>query len=113
MKTKANLSLDSSTFLVGILAVTATILFVGLLVVGNSPAPAFASEVGSLGTDFSVTVGQVTRDTEVLYVVDNVTQRMMVYQIDRKNGTIIIQDKAELGSGTATPPARSNPRGRP
>ena len=88
--------MDSKTFAIGVLSITAVILLVGLVVVSALPQPAVASNVSSYGGDFTITVGRVTQDTELLYVVDNTTQRLLVYGIARKSGAVAILDKAEL-----------------
>lgn len=88
--------MDTKNFAIGVLAITATILLVGLVIVHTAPRPAFASEVSSYGGDFTITVGRVTRDSELLYVVDNTTERLVVYGIDRRTGIISIQDFAEI-----------------
>jgi hypothetical protein len=90
--------MDSRNFAIGVLVVTAVILLVGLVVVTTLPQRAVASNVSSYGGDFTVTVGKVTRDTELLYVLDNVTQRLLVYVIARKTGEIAITDMRELAA---------------
>ena len=88
--------MDSKNYAIGVLAITAVILLVGLIWVNTAPQPALASEVSSYGGDFTVTVGRITRDTELLYVVDNTTERLLVYGIDRRSGAISVLDGTEL-----------------
>ena len=88
--------MDSKNYAIGVLAITAVILLVGLIWVNTAPRPALASEVSSYGGDFTVTVGRVTRDTELLYVVDNTTERLLVYGIDRRSGALAVLDGTEL-----------------
>jgi hypothetical protein len=92
---------------IAVLSITAVILFVGLIIVNVAPQTAQASNVSSYGGDFTITVGRVTRDQEILYVLDNVTQRLLAYGINRRNGAVIILDKADLGAaagmGAGTP----------
>lgn len=94
--------MQSRNLAIGVLSITAVILFVGLIIVSVMPRTAVASDVSSYGGDFTITVGRVTRDTEVLYVLDNVTQRLLVYGISRKNGAVDILDGADLAG--LTPP---------
>jgi hypothetical protein len=87
--------MDSKNLTIGVLSLTAVALLVSLIAVHGVPRAAVASEVSAFGGDFTVTVGRVTRDTELLYVVDNTTERLLVYGVDRKTG-LMIHDKAEL-----------------
>jgi len=96
--------MESKNLAIGVLSVTAVILFVGLLIVNTRPQPAYASNVSASGGDYTLTVGRAAPDTELLYVIDNVTQRMVVYVINRATGGIEILDGMELG-GLGAPPA--------
>lgn len=89
--------MNSRNLAIGVLSITAVILLVGLIMVNVSPTPALASEASSLGGDFTITVGRVTNDTELVYVLDNVTQRLLAYSIARKTGAVAIVDKLDLG----------------
>lgn len=90
--------IDAKTFAIGVLSITAVILMVGLMLVGTAPRTATASEVSTIAGDFTLGVGQVTRDTELLYVIDNVTQRLLVYGFNRRTGESAIVDKTELSA---------------
>ena len=90
--------MDTKNLAIGVLAVTAAVLFVGLVLVTVSPQQALASEVSSVGGDFTVTVGNLTRDTELLYITDNRTERLLVYGIDRRTGAISVLDGTELAA---------------
>ena len=92
--------MESKNLAIGVLSITAVILLVGLIVVNVLPTPAHASEASAIGGDFTVTVGRVTQDTELLYVLDNVTQRLMVYGFNRKTGAVFIVDKQDLSQLT-------------
>ncbi len=89
--------MESKNLAIGVLSITAVILLVGLIVINVLPAPARAGEASAIGGDFTVTVGRVTQDTELLYVLDNVTQRLLVYGFGRKTGAVAITDKQDLG----------------
>ncbi|MCB9851061.1 MAG: hypothetical protein H6817_10210 [Phycisphaerales bacterium] len=94
--------MNSKNLAIGVLSITAVILFVGIILVNVQPNAAVASNVSSYGGDFTITVGRVTRDTEILYVLDNTTQRLLAYGIDRRSGAVNILDKADLS--TVVPP---------
>jgi len=93
---------NSQNLAIAVLSITAVILFVGLVVVNVQPAPVAASDISVSGGDFTVSVGRVSRDTDGLYVIDNVSQRLLVYGINRQSGAINVLDKAELAP--LTPP---------
>ena len=95
--------MDKKTFAIGILSITAVILFVALLLTHAWIPAAYAGEISAVSGDFTITVGRVTRDTELLYVVDNTTQRMCVYGLNRRSGKVALLQKmpiapAQLGS---------------
>jgi hypothetical protein len=82
---------------IGVLTITAVILLVGIILVGSTATkPAYAGNVSSYGGDFTVTIGRVTRDAELIYLVDNTTERLLVYGLNRKTGKSAILDKSEL-----------------
>jgi hypothetical protein len=87
---------DPKNLTIATLCITAVILMLGLVMITTRPAVVQAGEVSSYGGDFTVTVGGITRDTEMLYIIDNTTQRLLVYGINRANGKAVIADKAEL-----------------
>ena len=81
----------------GVLTITAVILLVGIILVGSTATnSAYAGNVSSYGGDFTVTIGRVTRDAELIYLVDNTTERLLVYGLNRKTGKSAILDKSEL-----------------
>jgi len=89
--------MDKKTFAIGILSITAVILFVALLLTQAWAPPAYAGEISTVAGDFTISVGKVTRDTELLYVVDNTTQRMCVYGLARRTGKVALLQKLPVG----------------
>ncbi len=91
------MSSNAKNMAIGVLSITAVILLVGIIIVSSPAAkPAYAGNVSSYGGDFTVTIGRVTRDAELLYLVDNTTERLLVYGLQRKTGKTAILDKSEL-----------------
>lgn len=76
-------ALDAKTFAIGILSVTACILFVGLLLVTLLPTPA-ARAIGQSdrGGDYIILTQQIANSYEGLIVIDAATKRMNVYGLD-------------------------------
>ncbi len=87
---------NAKNLTIGFLLLTAVILFVGIMLVSATPKPAQAGNVSSYGGAFTVTIGRVTRDAELIYLVDNTTQRLLVYGLQRRSGKVAILDKSEL-----------------
>lgn len=98
MNNQQSITLDSRTFAIGVLSITAVILMVGLVLVSTTPRTANASEVSTNAGDYTIGVGRVMRDAELLYVIDNIMQRMLVYGFNRRTGEGMIVDKAELSA---------------
>ena len=88
--------MDKKSFAIGILSVTAVILFVALLLTQAWTPTALAGEVSSASGDFTISVGRVTRDTELLYIVDNTTQRMCIYGLNRRTAKVALLQKMPI-----------------
>lgn len=82
--------MDKQTFAIGILSIIAVILFVAVILSNAGVPAAQAAELSIVSGDFTISVGQVTRDADLLYVVDNTTQRMCVYGANRKTGKVAL-----------------------
>ena len=92
--------MDSKTFAIGVLGVTAAVLLAALVIVNVLPQAAVAADVGTTSGDYTLTVGHYMADADLLYLIDNPTQRMVVYGIDRRSGRMIIAFTAELSQFT-------------
>ena len=95
--------MDNKTYAIGVLSITAVILLVAVLIISSSTPAARAGEISSVAGDFTISVGHATNDSELLYIVDNTTERMCVYGVNRKTGKVgLLQqlpvDPAQLGS---------------
>ncbi len=74
--------IDEKSLAIGVLAVTACVLFVGLLLVGSQPRAAMAIGQNDSSGDFKMLTQQVSNSTEVLVVIDAASQRMNLYRLD-------------------------------
>lgn len=89
--------MNSKDLAIGILATTAAILLVGLLIISTLPEPALASGMTATGADYVLTVGMsITADEELVYVVDTPTEKMVVYRFDGGRGRIEIAQGVDL-----------------
>jgi len=73
--------MDNRNFVIGILSVTAVVLFVGLMVIYTVPeARGFGQSTS--GGDYLVATGQIRDSTELIYVLDAATGRLLAYVLD-------------------------------
>lgn len=79
-------TLDGKTFAIGILSVTACILFVGLLLITLLPTPA-AHAIGQndRGGDYVMLTQQIANDREGVIIIDAATRRLNSYTLDSRN----------------------------
>jgi hypothetical protein len=83
MKTTSGSDFDNKTFAIGVLTVTATVLFVGFLLVSQRPAQAFAQL--DKGGDYKMLTQQVSRSEELVVVTDAAAQKTIFYRFDYGN----------------------------
>ena len=108
MDSENNGRLDAKTFAIGVLSITAAILLVGVIIIGSTPRNAVADGIGSEFNDFTIAVGKVGPDEGALYVIDNVSQQLLTYTVERKTGAVKLSDKYSLA---IQPPASGNQPG--
>ncbi|MBK9120196.1 MAG: hypothetical protein IPM18_11430 [Phycisphaerales bacterium] len=106
-------TIDHRTFAIGVLSVTACVLFVGLLMVG--PQPARAAFQHDRAGDYIMLTMQVSTTKEVLVVIDGAARRMIVYEFDfnRRNMEMIVPPNLYPLADLPKPPVRDEaPRRR-
>ena len=98
----ANVPLDGKNFAIGMLSLTAVVLFVGLLLVGNTPRSAQA--IGHLDRqgDYIMMTHQVSNARENVLVIDAAVKTAIVYQMQNMRDLQVAQrlplDKLPLPS---------------
>lgn len=103
--------MDRNTFTIGVLSITAVILLVGILVIGSMPAPAVAVGMNDRGGDYLVVTSYVNTGTELVFVIDAATARMVAYTFDINARLIDMWDGVDLTRFTRQPKERA-PGGR-
>jgi hypothetical protein len=110
---------NGKDFTIGVLSVTAVVLFVGLVIVNHvSQRPAYASGQGGVTGDYVVSTARLDNTTEVLFVTDSVAQEMNMYAFIPVAGAIELVQKFDLRALDAINqppkevPDRGNRRGR-
>jgi len=96
---------------IGILAVTACILFVGLVMMLASPKPAFATGQNDRGGDYIMLTQQLSNSVEGIVVIDAASKRMSLYTLNSGNKRLdILQRNLPLdrlpGGGAGEQPKR-------
>lgn len=80
MSQSINGTIDSRTFAIGVLTVTACVLFVGFLLVSTQPAQATGQSDRS--GDYKILTMQVTRSNEQVVIVDAAAKRAILYEFN-------------------------------
>ena len=112
MSNTARPGLDGRTFALGILSVTACVLFVGWLRLSQQPA--YALGMNDRGGDYILSTQQISSSQEAIVVVDAAAKQMLVYEFDYSNRRINVLHRpvplAQLpkpgAAATPVPPAR-------
>ena len=103
---------DNKNLAIGVLSITATILFAAFLIVTIIPTP-HAQAIGQTdrGGDYIVVTGQFTDSSELVYVTDAAANRLHAYAFDWGRRQIILWDNHDLnrvfGKGAAAPARRN------
>lgn len=91
--------MDSRNLALAVLTVTASILFVGLVVVSTmSPQEAMALGQMDRAGDYVVATGQLQKSTEVVYIADAAAGRLNVYVYDLRRRQLQVLDTFDLKS---------------
>ncbi len=78
-------NLDGRSLAIAVLSITACILFVGLLLIGNQPAPAYAIGQSDRGGDYIMLTMQLSNSQEGVVIVDAATRQMSLYALNGSN----------------------------
>lgn len=106
--------IDTGTFTIGVLSVTACVLFVGLMFLLQVPAQAIGTN--DRAGDFVMCTQQVTTTTEALILIDAAAKQMLIYEFDYGTRTLDILRRvnlAELPGPRDQQPAEEQQRQEP
>ena len=93
--------MNGKDFTIGVLSVTAVVMFVGLLVLTHMPAKqAFAAGQGGMTGDYIVSTAKLDNMTDMLFVTDTVAQEMNMYAFVPARGTLELIQKFDLRAWT-------------
>ncbi len=88
---------DNRNFIIGVLSVMATILFVGLVVVTmTGEKPAYAIGQTDRGGDYILVTGQFTENSELVYVIDAAARRLISYSYEATTRDFTLWNAVDL-----------------
>lgn len=92
-----NVNLDGRTFAIGVLSLTACVLFVGLMLLMAQPRTARASGMIDRGGDYVMSTIRVDSNVEALLVLDSAARRVNVYVADTSHKKLtLVQNNIPL-----------------
>lgn len=94
MSDRPQITVDQKSLAIGVLTVTACILFVGLMLVMQQPARAIG--MNDRSGDYIMLTQQVSNSGEALIVIDAAAQKMMVYGFDYNTRQLEIVRRVDL-----------------
>ena len=109
--TSRQTAIDGRTFAIGVLSITACILFVGLLLITMTPKPAYAIGESDRGGDYKMVTQQLTNSQEGVIIIDAASRQMMMYAFNGSNKQLqVMQGPVDL---TTLPGSRPEQRRNP
>ncbi|MCH8857958.1 MAG: hypothetical protein IID54_00085 [Proteobacteria bacterium] len=87
-------TIDAKLFAIGVLSVTACVLFVGFLLTSMTPTPAYGIGQNDRGGDYIMLTQQISTSVEGIIVIDAASKRLVMYRFDINKKSI--QDMAIL-----------------
>ncbi len=78
-------TIDSKTFAIGVLSITACVLFVGLLMATGQPAPAYGIGQTDRAGDYLMVTQQLTNSQEGVVIFDAASRQMTLYALNGSN----------------------------
>lgn len=88
-------ALDRGTFGIGVLGLTACVLFVGFMLLSAQP-PAYGIGMNDRGGDYIMLTQQMSNSSEGLVIIDAAAQHMIVYQFDYNTKQLEIASQVRL-----------------
>jgi hypothetical protein len=91
LQSRAAQPVDAKTLSIGVLSITACILFVGFLLVTLNPRPAYGIGMLDRVGDYIMFTQQTSNSTEHVIVVDAAVKRLNVYAMQARTTLELIQ----------------------
>ncbi len=94
MSTNQPMPLDAKVFAIGVLGITACVLFVGLILISQQPT--YATGMNDRGGDYIMLTQQLSTTTEGIVVIDAAAKQLIVYDFDYNNRSLEILRRVYL-----------------
>ncbi|MFQ5461819.1 MAG: hypothetical protein ACE5E5_04240 [Phycisphaerae bacterium] len=105
--------MNSKDFAIGILTTTATILLVGLLVIGSRSQPAMAGAMTDDNGPYVITVSTLTSDDEeVVLVLNAPEEKLIAYRFDAARRELVVLDGIDVAQARAAAAATKAPKAK-
>jgi hypothetical protein len=110
-------TVDNQTFAIGVLSVTACMLFVGIILLMQRPAA--ATSMNDRAGDYMMATQQYTTSAEAIVVIDAAAKQMNVYEYDYGARSLELLSRVPLdqmpkpGDRDKTPDQKPGQRRRP
>lgn len=88
--------LDGKTFSIGILSITACVMFVGLLLAPGNTKPAYAEGQTTRSGDFHMTTFRVADSRESIVITDAAARKVLLYAWDGGDRELVLQAGYDL-----------------
>jgi len=89
---------DPRNFAIGVLSTTASVLFVGLLLLQSQSQAVHAEGMTTTGGNYVLTVGRLNQgDEELLYLIDSGSNKLIAYRFDAVRRQIEVVQGIDLG----------------
>jgi hypothetical protein len=102
-------AIDTRTLALGVLSITACVLFVGLMLVSQQPA--YGTGMNDRGGDYIMVTQQISSSSEAVVVIDAAAQMMIVYTFDYNNKRLEILERISLSQMPKRNPAVAPEKG--
>ncbi|TWT46246.1 hypothetical protein RAS1_26950 [Phycisphaerae bacterium RAS1] len=89
-------AIDTRTFAIGVLSLTAVVLFVGLMLISAAPQPALAIGTSDRAGDYVMITQQLTQSQEGVVIIDAASRRLILYAFDFNAKALRVLDGFEL-----------------
>jgi len=91
--------MDRRNLPIAVLAVTAAVLLLGLVVVDSLNRPVvYAGSMQGSGGDYAATIMRLSDSEEVLWIIDARSRVAGVYEYDSNSGRLVLRDQINVAT---------------
>ncbi len=102
--------MNGKDFAIGVLSVTAVILFTGLVLIqAVSPQAAQAGAISTHAGEYVITTCRLDENTELVVILDTISQKMNVYGIDALHDVLQLVQRVDVRPQQQAKPKPARP----